>query len=49
MGWDKEKTCHFPGFSPELAGWLLKERDIVGIGIDTASLDTGTSTKYLVH
>mmetsp|Transcript_65754 Transcript_65754/g.106595 ORF Transcript_65754/g.106595 Transcript_65754/m.106595 type:complete len:259 (-) Transcript_65754:387-1163(-) len=32
---------HFPGFSPEAATWLL-EKDIVGIGIDTASLDPGT-------
>ena len=33
--------CNFPGFSPAAAKWLL-EKDIVGIGIDTASLDPGT-------
>ena len=32
---------NFPGFSPAAAKWLL-EKDIVGIGIDTASLDPGT-------
>eukprot|EP00802_Teleaulax_amphioxeia_P017253 Tamp_17403.p1 GENE.Tamp_17403~~Tamp_17403.p1 ORF type:complete len:377 (-),score=65.29 Tamp_17403:226-1356(-) len=32
---------NFPGFSPEAAKWLL-DKDIVGIGIDTASLDPGT-------
>jgi|LauGreDrversion2_3_1035106.scaffolds.fasta_scaffold504566_1 kynurenine formamidase len=32
---------NFPGFSPEAAKWLL-EKDIVGIGIDTPSLDPGT-------
>jgi kynurenine formamidase len=33
---------HFPGFSPEAATFLVNERNIVGIGIDTASLDPGT-------
>lgn len=33
--------CNFPGFSPEAAKWLL-DRQIVGIGIDTPSLDPGT-------
>lgn len=33
--------CNFPGFSIEAAKWLL-ERQIVGIGIDTPSLDPGT-------
>jgi kynurenine formamidase len=32
---------NFPGFSPEAAKWLL-EKDIVGIGIDTPSVDPGT-------
>jgi len=40
---------HFPGFSEEAAKWLLKERSIVGIGIDTPSLDHGPSSTYPVH
>eukprot|EP00656_Telonema_subtile_P024995 TRINITY_DN27132_c0_g1_i1.p1 TRINITY_DN27132_c0_g1~~TRINITY_DN27132_c0_g1_i1.p1 ORF type:complete len:186 (-),score=46.29 TRINITY_DN27132_c0_g1_i1:241-798(-) len=33
---------HFPGFSREAAEFLVNERNVVGIGIDTASLDPGT-------
>jgi len=40
---------HFPGFSEESAQWLLDNRDFVALGIDTASLDVGTSTDYMVH
>jgi kynurenine formamidase len=49
VGQDAKKVYHFPGFSPEAATWLLKERSIVGIGLDTASLDYGPSAKYEVH
>jgi kynurenine formamidase len=36
----------FPGFCPDAASFLLKERDIVAIGIDTASLDNSATTDY---
>ena len=39
----------FPGFLPEAAEWLLDNRNIKGLGVDSASLDVGTSTDYLVH
>lgn len=39
---------HFPGFSKEAAE-LLVIRDVVGIGIDTLSLDAGINTKFSVH
>jgi kynurenine formamidase len=39
----------FPGFCPDLARFLVKERDIVGIGIDTASLDHSSSTDFMTH
>ncbi|HEX2056574.1 MAG TPA: cyclase family protein [Nitrospiraceae bacterium] len=42
-------TLHFPGFSPEAAEFLIKERAIVGIGIDTASIDHGPSRDFVVH
>jgi kynurenine formamidase len=32
-----------------LARWLLEHRSIHGIGIDTASLDCGTSTRFRGH
>jgi len=40
---------HFPGFSVEAAEWLVRERHIRGIGIDTMSIDRGLSTKFEVH
>ena len=40
---DASGTLHFPGFSPEAAEFLVREREIVGIGVDTLSLDFGPS------
>ena len=42
-------TFHFPGFSAEAAEWLLKERNVVGIAVDTLSLDNGPSKDFRVH
>jgi len=39
----------FPGFSPEAAAWLVKERRIVGVAIDTPSIDYGRSSDFRVH
>lgn len=39
----------FPGFSPESIEYLLKERDITGIAIDTPSIDCGRSKDFEVH
>ncbi|MBS0206318.1 MAG: cyclase family protein [Planctomycetes bacterium] len=40
---------HFPGFSAEAARWLVKERSIRGVGIDTLSIDYGPSQDFIVH
>ena len=40
---------HFPGIGPEAAEWLVAERSISGIGLDTASLDHGPSTDFRAH
>lgn len=40
---------HFPGFSPEAAAFLVQERDITGIGLDTPSIDYGQSSDFKVH
>ncbi len=40
---------NFPGWSAEAAMWLVDERDVTGIGIDTMSLDPGNSTTFPVH
>jgi len=43
------KTLHFPGFSKEAAEFLVKERAIDGVGIDTPSIDHGPSRDFIVH
>jgi kynurenine formamidase len=40
---------HYPGFSAESVQWLLDNRDIIGIGIDTLSIDYGPSTDFIAH
>jgi kynurenine formamidase len=42
-------TLHFPGFSKEAAEFLVKERHVDGIGIDTPSIDYGPSQDFIVH
>lgn len=39
----------FPGFSPESVEFLIKERNIAGIAIDTPSIDRGKSKDFKVH
>jgi kynurenine formamidase len=39
----------FPGFSAKAVDFLIKERAIKGIGIDTPSIDRGQSAKFEVH
>jgi kynurenine formamidase len=39
----------FPGLAPEAARWLVGQRRIRAIGIDTASIDHGPSTHFESH
>jgi ketosteroid isomerase-like protein len=39
----------FPGLDPAAAGWLMDNRDIKAVGIDTASIDYGKSTHFETH
>jgi len=39
----------FPGFSAEAVDFLIKERNIKGIAIDTPSIDYGQSKDFKVH
>ena len=39
---------HFPGIARDAAE-LLVTRNIAGVGIDTASMDHGPSTDFIVH
>jgi len=48
-GEEAVKKLSFPGFSVEAVKFLLTERNITGIAIDTPSIDYGKSTEFLVH
>jgi len=40
---------HFPGIGPEAAQWLVDNRNIGAIGLDTPSIDYGQSSDYQSH
>ena len=40
---------HFPGLHPDAARWLVANRTIKAIGIDTASIDYGQSSLFESH
>ena len=48
-GKDSAGVFHFPGVSPEAAEWLMKERKVVGLAVDSLSLDHGPSKDFKVH
>jgi len=48
-GKDAAGVFHFPGISPEAAEWLMKERQVAGIAVDTLSLDNGPSKDFKTH
>jgi kynurenine formamidase len=40
---------HFPGFGKDAVEWLLEQRAITALGVDTLSLDNGPSQTFDVH
>lgn len=40
---------HFPSYGAEAARLLVQERGVAVLGVDTASIDHGPSTDFLVH
>lgn len=40
---------HFPGLSPEGARWLVEQREVKAVGLDTASIDYGQSRLFESH
>jgi kynurenine formamidase len=48
-GPDAVKDLHFPGLHPEAAKWLVENRKIHAVGLDTASIDYGQSTTFDSH
>ena len=43
------RNLHFPGLHPDAARWIVANRQIRAIGIDTASIDYGPSTMFESH
>lgn len=48
-GPDAVAKLHFPGLHPDAAKWLVENRKLKAIGLDTASIDYGQSTLYESH
>jgi kynurenine formamidase len=48
-GADADGVMHFPGFHEEAARMLIEERTVIGIAVDTLSLDHGASAEFPVH
>jgi kynurenine formamidase len=48
-GQEAVAKLHFPGLHPDAARWLVTNRSVDAIGIDTASIDYGQSTAFESH
>src|SRR5262245_54649475 len=46
---DEAGAMHFPGFAGDAVRYLIKERDVNGLGIDTASIDPGKNAAFESH
>jgi kynurenine formamidase len=46
---DAHGEMHFPAFSAEAAKFLIEERKVRGIGLDTMSMDCGLSKDFPAH
>ncbi len=49
IGPDAVPELHFPGLDPEAAQWLVDNREMVAVGIDTPSIDYGQSVDFRSH
>lgn len=48
-GSDAVAKLHFPGLDPDAAAWLVAERRVAAVGLDTASIDRGQATLFGAH
>lgn len=46
---DEAGVMHFPGFHVEAAQMMIEERNVIGIAVDTLSLDYGQSKDFATH
>jgi kynurenine formamidase len=49
VGKDANGVMHFPGVDPDATAWLLKQRKVAGLAVDTLSLDPGASKDFKTH
>ena len=49
IGAEAVAELHFPGLDPAAATWLIDNREIVSVGIDTPSIDYGQSADFRSH
>jgi kynurenine formamidase len=49
IGPDAVAALHFPGLDPAAADWLVTNRRIAALGIDTPSVDYGQSSDFRSH
>lgn len=49
LGPDAVALLHFPGLDPVAASWLVTERNVGAVGLDTPSIDYGQSTLFESH
>jgi kynurenine formamidase len=43
------ENLHFPGLHPDAAQWLVSNRNIRAVGLDTPSIDFGQSKDFMTH
>ena len=46
---DAKGRLHFPGFAKSTTLWLVNQRQIAGVGIDTHGVDPGLDTSYATN
>lgn len=46
---DAQGNLHFPGFAKATTMWLVSDRHIAGVGIDTHGVDPGSDTTYATN
>lgn len=49
IGLDEGHVKHFPGFGPDAVRFLVRQRDIWGVAVDTISFDVGIDGSYAAH
>ena len=49
INFDDKGIRHFPGFHVDAASFMVEERDVLSMAVDTASLDHGPTTDFPVH